>query len=64
MCTWSVWYFQYFQISNTKHEIMVESVGFNFPKFQNWIFVPGMMVLKLTDFVILPAKILQLFSNG
>ena len=43
---------------------MVESVGFNFPKFQNWIFVPGMMVLKLTDFVILPAKILQLFSNG
>ena len=29
-----------------------------------WIFVPKMMILKLTDFVIFPAKILQLFQMG
>ena len=46
------------------HQIELESVENKFPKNWYWIFVPGMMVLKLTYFVIFPAKILQSFQMG
>ena len=42
----------------------LESVEVKIPKTILWIFVLGMNILKLTHFVIFPAKLLHSTSNG
>ena len=42
----------------------LESVVVKIPKTILWIFVLGMNILKLTHFVIFPAKLLHSTSNG